>query len=496
MKNLAAMIGRYILKKEEIPSAAAHVVVGLLFISMLRLGLEQLPNPSIQKYYLLTGFNNILAFYTATFFLFLWFASFFFPREISRIRSVVLFGIFGGLIPPLITQILPHGAYMPYDYFHEFRWDFIAPYQPLGESVGLWLMIGAVGLYFWFKKKNFFITLAGIIGTYALLQCTVWLLLIPADYLEQLLNTAWINPMFLPFSTDFVLIAAAFAAFVGLRFRSFKATFRKFHHSVMRGVLVIFGAQIAGAANWESLFVAVVFVFAYVLIQAENDFFDKDVDRVTHRESAITAEDLIFVRFFMALLVLTIYMVEPALSMLLGLFFLFGFAYNHHAFRFKGDFVKASFVEGSTALITILAGIFTILKPGVTSAELWTAIAVAIAFGIISNIRDFKDFDGDKKLGVQTLYVALEKRGIPPEKTQRWVIGVASFSYAASLLLFFVLHLQPAVLLITAAFFILSFIPFAFIGHPKKSLSSIITVAESGAFLLFAAFWVLPFLHL
>lgn len=496
MKKLAAALERYLLKKEEIPSTALHVVVGLLFVGVLRLGLEQLPNPHIQKYYLLSGFNNTLAFYTATFFLFAWFAALFFPKEIARVQSVVLFGIFGGLIPPLLTHILPHETYMPYSYFSDFRWDFVAPYQPIGETVGLWLMIGVIGLYFWFKKKNISTVLLGVAGAYALLQCTVWVLAIPADHLQQLLKTAWPDPVFSPFSMDMVLIVAAFVALVVVRYHSFKATFRKFHHSLTRGILVLFGAQIAGAANWVSLFDAVIFIFAYVLIQAENDYFDKDIDRVTNRESAITADDLIYVRFFMALLVLTVYMVQPAVSILLGLFFLFGFAYNHPALRFKSGFLKASFVEGSTAFVCVLSGIFSVPKDGVGSAELWLAIAVGVIFAIISNIRDFKDFAGDKKKNIRTLYVVLEERGIPPQQTQVRIISIASFIYATSLIVLFMLHMPAHVLLVCGVFFLISFIPFFLISHRKNSLSSIITVAQAALFLVYTAFFVLPLLPL
>lgn len=495
MKNIAAKFERYIASRESLPSTAAHIIAVLLFISIVRLGLERLPTENIEQMVLPIELIIRLAFYTGTFFLFFAFAAPFFPQQTDKIRSVVLLGMFGSLFPPFFTALLAHGPHGSYSYFNTFVWHFFSPEQPVGESIGLWLTIAIVGIYFLYRKKSLLYMLAGLVGAYVILQFSGWFLTIPTIFIAQMLqHTAASTGVLLPFSINFLWIVVSLACLLLMRRRFFRATLKRFPHTLMRGILVIAGAQIAKGVTPLTLVDGIMFMIGFMLIQAENDYYDKGIDGTQSRASLITGDDLIFVRFFMLLLVLNLYIIQPALSILMGLFFLLGFMYNHPLFRLKKHFIGSSFVEGSAAFVGLLAGILSV-QQSVSGAEiLWVSLLSAI-FALVSNIKDYKDVDADRKAGIETLHVALDARGIPPEKTQAWIICLLIAAYAGMLAWSFTfVHLPMPLILLGAVFLGLSFLPLLMLNHPKKSASSVAAVFLACIFIGYLSLWVFPHL--
>jgi 4-hydroxybenzoate polyprenyltransferase len=284
---------------------------------------------------------------------------------------------------------------------------------------------------------------------------------------------------------------AALAAFISTRYRFFAATLKRFQHTGIRLILVLFGAQLAGGANFLSLLEGIIFMLAFMLIQAENDYYDKELDAATLRASSITQDDLIFVRVFMALLALIFWFIQPLFSILLVIFFLLGFVYNHPAFCFKKYFITASLVEGGAAFIGMFAGVFSAGNSLDGTDILWIT-GVALIFAVLANIRDYKDFIGDKKMGIKTLYVTLQARGVAPQKTHFALIGFSIFIHIVVVAFSLYLHLALPLIVIGFLLLIASPFPFLLISHPKKSASSTSTVAQAGLLLLFVAFGMLP----
>lgn len=497
MSNLAAHFERYIARKEAAPSTAVHIIAILLFISIVRLGLEILPNMDIDQGFLPVSALLRILFYTGTFFLFFAFASLFFAKEIEKVRSIVLIGMLGSLFPPFITLLFPHSTHGDFDYFSHFSWNFFSSSQPVGEGIGLWLTIAIVGIYFFYKKRTSSYLFAGLAGAYALLQLSGWFLMVPTGILQHALKPLFPDaPYIAAFSVNIVWFVVILACFAFTRSNAMSATLKRFPHTLMRGALVFVGAQLAGGFTAFSAIVAMSYMAGFMFIQAENDFYDKKLDAATSRESAISGDDLLFIRFFMALFVLNFWILNFEESLLLGLFFLLGFFYNHPSFRLKRHFIGSSLIEGGAAFLGILAGIFSIQR-GVSASELGIIALLAAIFAVISNIKDYKDFAGDKKMGMQTLYVWLSQQGISPERLHGAIIALMSAVYASSIaMFFFFFHVPISLLAPLLILLVISALPLFLIGRSRASLSSSAAVAVAGIYLCYTAFFILPLLHL
>jgi hypothetical protein len=96
-------------------------------------------------------------------------------------------------------------------------------------------------------------------------------------------------------------------------------------------------------------------------------------------------------------------------------------------------------------------------------------------------------------MGIQTAYVSLDAAGIPPERTQSAIVILLIGTYAV---VFFFSNLffafTPLLRSIGGLFFIASPLPLFLINNKKRSLSSIISVALAGLFLVYVAFVIFP----
>lgn len=494
MRSLAAGIERYILRKEQAPSTAAHIIAILLFISIVRLGLERLPAGEIDQSFLLADLLLRVIFYTGTFFLFFTFASKFFPEQTSKVRSVVLFGMFGSLFPPFFTALFNHGGTLRYDYFYQFTWDFFSPSQAVGESIGLWLTVAIVGIYFLYRKRSLWYTIAGLAGAYIILQFSAWFLIFPTILIDGFLLHTSANSGFLAaFSINLVWMLISLGCLFYLRRESFTATFKRIPHTFIRCILVLAGAQLAGTVSPLTFVDGIMFMIGFMLIQAENDYYDKEIDSIQSRASLMTQDDLVFVRFFMLLLVLNIYIIQPMVGVLMLLFFLLGFMYNHTLFRLKRNFLGSSLVEGLAALAGLLAGIFSVQKSISGTEILWISI-LSVIFAVASNIKDYKDIESDKKGGIKTLYVALDKHGVSSEKTHRVLLGLLFFIYVAILVYFGIKFHPPLVALAPGIILIVfSLLPFMLISQTKRAVSSVVAITVAALFLVYVCWYLLPF---
>ncbi len=480
---------------ETFPSTPTHIIASLLFISIGRWCLENVLVQPLPQFLFVMRLVTLLTLYAGSYFAYTWFASLFFKhKDFERIRSVILASMFGGLIPPLLFFFFPHSSTGSYDYFNDFTWNFISPMQPLEESVGIWLTVATVALYFLYKKRTVLSFVAGAAAAYVLAQFSGWFVIIPWQYLNHAISVARPDLNYpMPFSMDLVWVFIGISAFTLLRRRALQATLKRFHYSLIRGVIIGIGALLAGSINTLTVVEAVIFVVAGMLIQAENDYYDKEADSASARESTLTAEDLILVRFFMVLLVLPFIFIQPVFSILLGGFFLLGFVYNHPAFRFKKHFATASLIQGLATFLSLLLGIFSVGDFEVHTPQILLAIVISVIFGIISNIKDYKDVEDDRKAGIQTMYVVLSEHGISAKKTQAIMAVVLGILYGAVVIFsFFFFRPGPATLFFGSALVLTSPLPLSLLNHPRRSASSIAMGIEATLFLVYVVVAIFP----
>jgi 4-hydroxybenzoate polyprenyltransferase len=497
MKSIAARIEKYILKKEQVPSTALHVAASLLFIGIARYCLEVFPDTHPNHAFFAMGVVVNFAFYIGSFFLFFLLLSTAFPHEIARARSVVLLGMFGGLLPPLITPFFSsqiHG----YGYMFEFAWNFAPPGQIIGQSIGLWCTTFVVGAYFLYKKRTLLSFLFGFAGAYAVLQFSQWFITIPGTRIGDMLRAARpdIVPIYFnPVIYSLLWTAVSLACFLWIRREYMRATVARFPHTIMRFLVVLLGAAIGGGINAYTILIGIVYALGFMLIQAENDYYDKELDALNGRESSITYDDVVFVRLFMLVPTVTLILIFPSQGVMLALFFLLGFIYNHSAFRYKKHFVTATLVEGGLAFAPLVAGAFTAgdsMSPMIFSC----IIAATVIFALLANVRDYKDFSADKKGGIRTLYVTLSERGFSPEKTHRLMLGLFSLIYTLVLAYFgFRFHPALSTFVPGAGIVACSAFPFILVSQKSKNASSVAAVTVAALFLAYTCFYLLPLMR-
>src|SRR3569623_274953 len=97
MKKIAGMLERAVSWHEHLPSAAPHVIAVILFVSLVRLGLETLPSNAINITTEMFRVVTLLSFYAGSFFIFLLAASFIFKKDPVPYRSIIMLSVFGGL---------------------------------------------------------------------------------------------------------------------------------------------------------------------------------------------------------------------------------------------------------------------------------------------------------------------------------------------------------------------------------------------------------------
>lgn len=484
---------------ESVPSTALHIIIVVTCVGILRFLLESLVTPSedVAIFYSVLPFIHGVAFYAGVFFLFLLALDYVLPTEPHKARSVVLAGIAAGVLPPIIDAFLPTPN-LDYVYFFEFTWNFVSAAQPLGESVVLWLVVFSIGLYSWYRTRKVVYAMYGFAFGYVTMQVGSWIIPELAMALFNALLpliggvTAGALKSLILAKTVFALMwtVVAFFAFMFYRKALFFPIVQRFPHAVIWGALLLFGAQLGPGIDAYAFVKAGVFVLAFMLIQAENDYYDKELDRLTARESGITHDDLLIVRFLRGLLVASFVALDPLFSVLLVSAFLLGFLYHHPAFRLKRHFVSGTILEGMCAFVVLLAGLSSFSSLA-SNGMLWVVLLGASIFGVCANMRDYKDYQGDSRGGITTMHVLLQRYGIAPRTTHLIFLCTLACFTALSVVGYFNLGVITKIGTLFVAVVLLSLpLPFYFLVQPKKSTTA--GVVHATLVILFFALFIVP----
>ena len=422
-------MNRFVSWVEGLYVTPAHLIATFLFIGLFRIMLEDISfgggNALVSSLISITS----PSFYFALYFLFLFFLGFLI-KKIS-LQNWVFVALFLGLAPPLIDMLLFNHIFdvsgRGYTYFNSFEPDFFAPYQMIGESVTLWVTMIITAFIVWLKTKSVTKSIIGFVITWCLLQFSLY-------FSFTVTGNAWLSQgLFLDSGNDvhggilsLLFILTGSVCMVACYWDVFKATVGRIHHSLVFGLLVVVGSSLISASHsfsslsplvWAK---ALVFTFAFILAQAENDYYDKRLDATTpgRQESGIQRSHMCLVRFLQIILVLSVAIFDFSAIPFLLLFFTLSFAYSHTAIRLKKNFVGGSLVEGLLCFSSLMAGAYSVYGPTVSDhAVLLLFVLISTGFALCSNFKDYKDFEGDRKEGITTLYVFLCRMGIAPRIT-------------------------------------------------------------------------------
>jgi len=163
-----------------------------------------------------------------------------------------------------------------------------------------------------------------------------------------------------------------------------------------------------------------------------NDIYDEEIDRVQNRKTPVTlgVDKKFYLRFgaFIALFSVLLSIYIGLMCFLLNIIFLFlGFVYSSPPIRIRKYPLSTSFI-GIGAVIAFLMG-YTPTEINSLIMKMIFILFVATTIG--TNVKDLKDYEGDKRAGIKTLFT---------------VFGKENGKKISSLLLFFSL-LSPIILL-------------------------------------------------
>lgn len=447
------LLGSVFSRIEQLRIGARHVVAAAVFVGTLRFFMELFMSTwdgGIVDVDPIVVVHSI-AFYFGTFMLLLAAFSVLLHKYQKEIFPVLFVGIFAGLLPPLVDMVLPHANHR-YNYFLEFSPTLFSAAQPVGESLVVWLLVFCSGVYAWYRSGVAAYFVFGAAVTYGAAQFGGWFVALVGTYVFNLSASAFaLTPIlfgqaqefpseqhFLLMQTLMVLlwVSIAFVSFLAYR-PSVALALGKRPFAALWGVLLIGGAALSGNVHIYVVLQAFAVSLAFMLVQAENDYYDKSADAKAGRASTISSEDLIFIRMLMVLLPLAFLFFNPSFGVVLGLLLFLGFLYNTDGFRLKKHFLSASLIFALSVFLVLLSGYFDFNT--LADAEALPLLALfAFAAGAVLNFRDYKDVSEDKHAGVETLYVVLQRYGIRPESTHKVLLtGLIVFSACVWTVAFF-----------------------------------------------------------
>jgi 4-hydroxybenzoate polyprenyltransferase len=192
--------------------------------------------------------------------------------------------------------------------------------------------------------------------------------------------------------------------------------FRIVHYSFLIALGMIIALEIKGAGFDSALVLKLVFTLlgfgsAWLFAVFLNDIFDYDIDKISNTErplvsGTLSIRDCKFIAA--AFLVLTgffgVLSGYHVFVFLILFTLLYGFIYSAPPFRLRKFFLIPNIIIGLCSLAAIMAG-FAIVFGDQTLIVFPRTLALAFlgVFVLASNLKDLKDYEGDKAAGIKTI---------------------------------------------------------------------------------------------
>ena len=159
--------------------------------------------------------------------------------------------------------------------------------------------------------------------------------------------------------------------------------------------------------------IAIFFVWQFCV--SLNDIFDIEIDRISNPDRPYTKgyidkKKYIIISIILGGVSIFIGIFISLLSMIfIILFIILGYIYSAPPTRLR-KYIFGTIFIGSGSALSYFAGIFSIV-PILTMQQLMIGILIFIALSMGTVVKDYKDYEGDKKAGVSTIFTkyGLEK---------------------------------------------------------------------------------------
>lgn len=143
-----------------------------------------------------------------------------------------------------------------------------------------------------------------------------------------------------------------------------------------------------------------------------NDYYDIEIDEITNPnrplvKGIISPQETIFWAFLAYLL--AIFLADLAgdrfCKFLVMLFVFLGFSYSANPLRFRRSGVLGSFIIGAAGVLAFIGG--SAAQYAISQEGILIAVVMGVLILATTIVKDFKDFEGDKKAGIKTIPIVL-----------------------------------------------------------------------------------------
>jgi hypothetical protein len=452
MRALVRWIDRAAKTYEAREFDTSRALAFVVFIATTRSTLEWvLSGLSVQ--FPLTTILGHISFYWVTFFSYGLIVKWCVPGlPWRRSINVVLFGLFLGLVPPLIDAAvygLGHGMY--YNYIRNFPDDwsvlFYNPAQKInvGETAVIWSTIFFSCFYVALRTASATRTLLAFVLAYAAVLLDGAAAANVARMARASLQWAGQSGIVFIVLSQLVLSALLYFAYRPVLVMH---VLRRLPHLLPFGLISLVGASLTGELSVLALiYASVVLLLAYTTA-VQNDYFDGG--------SVVEANDVTFFNVVSVITLLLFFGVNATPTIAFTGIFVTALLYNYPFFRGKRYFPGNLKMEGVWGGLSFLVGAFAAREQTLAGGGYWftgapqgsainavtepfsptVVAAAALAFGgfsVLAALKDQKDIETDYKERIKTIYTIAKSRGKDLVVVHRWLLAVAVLCLCASM---------------------------------------------------------------
>lgn len=165
--------------------------------------------------------------------------------------------------------------------------------------------------------------------------------------------------------------------------------------------------------NIVTLVLFTVLLFMHALLAAAiNDMRDIAIDKISNAQRPLASGRISIEQWkhYIVILVISIAITTAALASIASLFLILiqgiYFTYSADPFRFKRHYLSASLLIGLTTVAATMAGFFLVApEKNMGNFPILAIALVGFSQALLSNMKDLKDYIGDKNEGIKTLPV-------------------------------------------------------------------------------------------
>lgn len=452
ISNLIVLQEKRAFHMETVILFAIFVAGMRLFMEMLLLGFHGRP-----------ALGNMLIYvtwYIQCFFIFSIPILFFSPPPWQKRVNVILIGLFFGFMPPIFDLMIAGWGnviigYEGFEYAYILNfpegWSWTMVTEPdkiaVGEGVVFWLVIFFSAVYMWLRTRSYTKTLATLILSYGLAMWISAIMPTLVRYLIENLGAFYFMGTALVFGQ---IVSTLVVYFLFFRLKLLIHILRRSLHILPLISILFVGYAWVKPIELSVLWPALLIVFCGVMTLVQNDYWDH-LEESGVASPIVEKYDLIFIQIMWMTMVATLFFADSPLATLLCIYGVASYLYNSPLYRGKKYFPANIKLEGIAGGAAFAIGLIVAVQPQLIEAAqdpqlarrivpgmgvfpipwlyesdiVWASFLAFGGWSVLATLKDEKDVEIDSRVGSQTAFVLLSRRGWSIEKTSTMLRTIA-----------------------------------------------------------------------